>query len=304
VINRVTRILLLSAVLSMPAAGAISQELSPRAYWPAPKGTKVAVGGYSYTWGDVAIDPSLPVFGVDSNINTLLLAYLQTFGWFGRTTNLLVDIPFKWGDTEGTYLETELQRDFSGIGDIGVTLSVNVRGAPSMTVADYVEFRKDPHAVLGVSVKVVMPTGQYAADQIVNVGTNRWSVRTEFGYAQPIRRMWVLEVQLGTWFFGDNTEFVGVTREQDPIFAAQFHVVRRFKPGFWASLDANFYTGGQSTIGGEQQADLQRNSRFGGTVVVPVHGRHGIKAGYSTGVVTTSGGDFSTFLLSYTVVFM
>jgi hypothetical protein len=80
--------------------------------------------------------------------------------------------------------------------------------------------------------------------------------------------------------------------------------VRRFKPGFWASLDANFYTGGRSTVGGELKADLQRNSRFGGTVVFPIHGRHGIKAGYSPGVVTKSGGDFSTILVSYTVVFM
>jgi len=295
--------LLVWGMLSLVATGATAQELSPRAYWPAPKGTKVAVVGYSYSWGDVATDPSLPVFGVDSDINTVLVAYLQTFGWWGRTTNLLVELPYTWGTTVGTFLDEPTRRDFSGIGDLGITLSVNLLGGPSMTPADFQAFRDDPHPILGASVKVLAPTGDYDADKAINVGANRWALKAEVGYAQPIRRRWVAELELGTWFFGDNNDFLGVTREQDPVLAAELHVVRRLKPGFWASLDLNFFTGGQSTVGDELRADLQRNSRIGGTIVVPIRGRHGIKAGYSTGVVTESGGDFATFLLSYTVVF-
>ena len=301
--RRANRILLIWGVLSLVAAGATAQDLSPRAYWPAPKGTKVAVVGYSYSWGDVATDPSLPVFGVDSNINTILLAYLQTFGWWGRTTNLLVELPYTWGTTVGTLLENPTKRDVSGFADPGVTLSVNLLGAPSMTPADLQALRNDPHPILGASVKVLIPVGEYDPDKVINVGANRWALRAEAGYAQPVLRRWVLEFQLGTWFFGDNNDFIGVTREQKPILAAQLHVVTRFKPGFWASLDLNYFTGGQSQIGDELRADLQRNSRIGGTIVVPIRGRHGIKAGYSTGVVTESGGDFATFLLSYTAVF-
>ena len=301
--RRANRILLVWGVLSLVAAGATAQELSPRAYWPAPKGTKVAVVGYSYSWGDVATDPSLPVFGVDSKINTMLLAYRQTFGWWGRTTNLLVELPYTWGTTVGTLLENPTKRDVSGFADPGITLSVNLSGASSMTPADFQALRNDPHPILGASVKVLIPVGEYDPDKVINVGANRWALRVEAGYAQPILHRWVLEFQLGTWFFGDNNDFLGVTREQKPILAAQLHVVRRFKPGFWASLDLNYFTGGQSQIGDELRADLQRNSRIGGTIVVPIRGRHGIKAGYSTGVVTESGGDFATFLLSYTVVF-
>lgn len=101
---------------------------------------------------------------------------------------------------------------------------------------------------------------------------------------------------------GDNDEFMGVTREQRMIVATELHLVRRFSPGFWATLDLNFYEGGRSTFGGELAADLQRNSRLGGTVVFPFGGRHAIKAAYSTGVVTKSGGDFESFLLSYQVL--
>jgi len=261
------------------------------------------VAGYSYSWGDVATDPSLPVFGVDSNINTVLLAYIQTFGWFGRTTNVLLELPYTWGSTVGTLHENPIRRDFSGFADPGVTLSVNLLGAPSMTPADFLALRENPHPLLGASVKVLIPAGENDPDKVINPGANRWALRIEAGFVQPLPHKWMLEFQMGTWFFGDNDDFLGVTREQDPILATQVHVVKRFKPGFWASLDANFYTGGRTTVGGELNADLQRNSRFGGTVVFPFRGRHGIKAGYSTGVVTESGGDFATFLLSYTVVF-
>ncbi|MFV2071863.1 MAG: hypothetical protein ACC742_04315 [Thermoanaerobaculales bacterium] len=41
-----TRKLFISAVLCLSAAAGAAQELTPRAYWPAPKGTRVAVLGY------------------------------------------------------------------------------------------------------------------------------------------------------------------------------------------------------------------------------------------------------------------
>ena len=118
----------------------------------------------------------------------------------------------------------------------------------------------------------------------------------------PIEPAWLLEFELAAWIIGDNDDFLGVTREQDPVLTGQVHLVRRFRPRFWASLDLNFYTGGRSTIGGVEAADLQRNSRLGGTIVVPIRRRHAVKVGYSTGVVTESGGDYEMVLLSFTTL--
>lgn len=300
---RATRKLLIFAVVSLSAATGAAQELTPRAYWPAPKGTKVAIAGYMYSFGDVATDPSLPIFGVDSKINTGFAAYFQTFSLWGRTSNILVELPYLWGTTVGTLDGEPARRDFSGIGDLGVTLSVNLLGAPSMTPADFQELRANPHPILGASVKVLAPTGYYEADKLINVGANRWAIKTELGYMIPLAPKWLLEGELGIWFFGDNDEFLGVTREQTPVIAAEVHLVRRFRPGFWAALDLNYYTGGHSTIGGETRPDLQRNSRLGATVAVPLGGGHAIKMSYSTGVVTKSGGDFEMFLVNYQLVF-
>ena len=300
---RATRKLLILAVLSLSATTGAAQELTPRAYWPAPKGARVAVVGYMYSFGDVATDPSLPIFGVDSNINTGFVAYFQTFSLWGRTSNILVELPYSWGTTVGTLEGEPARRDFSGIGDLGVTLSVNLLGAPTMNLEQFQELRSNPHPILGASVKVLAPTGHYEPDKLINVGANRWAIKADLGYMIPLAPKWLLEGELGAWLFGDNDEFLGVTREQTSVIAAEIHLVRRFRPGFWAALDLNFYTGGHSTIGGEKRADLQRNSRFGATVAVPLGGRHAIKMSYSIGVVTESGGDFDVFLLNYQVVF-
>jgi hypothetical protein len=276
-----------------------AQELTPRAYWPAPKGTKVAVFGYSYASGDVLMDPSLPVYGVDSSINTGVLAYLQALSLLGRTTNIVLDLPYSWGTTEGFLFGEPARRDFSGFNDFGITLAVNLLGAPSMTPEDFQELRAKPHPILGASIKVLVPTGQYDVGRLINVGTNRWSVKPELGFIIPLRPKWLLELEGGVWFFSDDDDFIAGNREQAPIFSGEVHIVRRFKAGFWASLEANYFIGGQQTIGGNELVDVQRNSRIGGTIVVPFLGRHAIKVGYSRGVVTDFGADFQQFLMSY-----
>ena len=184
--------------LSLPAAAASAQELSPRAFWPAPEGTKVVVFGFQYSRGDVVTDPSLPIFGVDSNIGTALAAYRHTFGILGRTANFVLEVPYVWGATTGELAGEPRRRDFSGVGDIAVTLSVNLVGAPSMNVEEFRELRANPHPILGASVRVLAPTGAYEADKLINVGANRWAMKVELGYTLPIRPRWLFEIEMGT----------------------------------------------------------------------------------------------------------
>jgi len=120
------------AMFGQLAAGGIAQELSPRSFWPAPKGTKVAVFGYSYSSGDVLMDPSLPIYGGESRIHTGFMAYMQTFSLWGRTSNFVIELPYSWGNSKGFFLEYPIKGDFSGFNDLGVTLAVNLFGAPSI----------------------------------------------------------------------------------------------------------------------------------------------------------------------------
>jgi hypothetical protein len=287
----------LAACLFAGSAGA--QELSPRAYWPAPVGTKLLVAGYQFASGDVVTDASLPVTGVDSRIHTGLLAYQQTFGVAGRTSNLQVEMPYTSGTTTGQYLGRDARADVSGAGDLALTFAINLFGAPAMDRAAFREFLGAPEPVLGVSLKLVAPTGEYYPDKLINIGTNRWAGRLQLGYIHPLGRGWALEGAVGAWVFQDNDDFLGTTREQNRITSVELHVVKVFRSGIWTSVDVNYYTGGRTTVGGDIKADFQRNSRLGFTVAYPIARRHLVKLGMSGGVVTESGGDFFKLLLSY-----
>jgi hypothetical protein len=294
-------VLMLASLCGIPRLAA--QELAPRAYWPAPRGVKVVIAGYSRVSGDVLFDSSVPVHGVKSRVRTSALAYLQTFSLWGRTANVVAQMPYSWGRSEGFVGEAPVQGSLSGFGDLDVTLGVNLLGAPSMTPVEFQSLRAHPRPILGASLKAVAPTGQYDEERILNVGAHRWAARVELGFMLPLRPRWLLEFDAGGWFFGDDEDFVAGSRKQEPILEIQAHLVRRFRPGFWASLDVNYFRGGRQTIGGHRLGGIADNSRAGGMVVVPFRGRHAIKVGYFVPVHTESGGEYSQLLASYQVLF-
>ncbi len=299
----VTRAVVIGVATCVAAAAASAQGLTPRTYWPAPNGIGVGVLGYVYAEGDVLIDPSIPLYGVDSEVSLAVVGYLQTFSLWGRTANILAQLPYQWSTTSGILVDIPAEGSVSGFGDPEFGLTVNLRGAPTMTPAEFQALREAPHPILGASLAVIVPIGEYDPDRVLNAGGNRWAVKAGLGYIIPLRPKVLLEIEGNIWFLGDDDEFIGGSREQDPIAGIQLHLVRRFRPGFWASLDANFFFGGRQTIAGRELVDEQRNSRIGGTVVVPFKGRHAIKVGFATGIFTEFGTDFDQYQVSYQVLF-
>ena len=289
----------LQALFGMVSGVAFAQELTPRAYWPTPNGINVFVLSYQRSTGDIVTDPSLPITGVDSTIEYLQLSYQRTFSLAGRTANIQLSLPYASGDTEGTVEGEFLRRELSGFGDTRVRLAMKLKGAPSMDAAGFQALRQNPETIIGASLLVQIPSGEYESDKLINLGTNRWSVKPALGFIWPLKSDLLLEFEVGAWFFGDNNEFLGQNREQDPVVSSEIHLIKRIRPGFWASLDANFYLGGKTSIDGVERADLQRNSRAGLTAVFPIKGQHAIRGSFSTGIATESGGDFNMLTLSY-----
>ncbi|HNP34456.1 MAG TPA: transporter [Woeseiaceae bacterium] len=298
-LHRLLLLFLVAVANSLLAHRAVAQELTPRAFWPAPVGTKVLVVSYQHNDGDIVTDPSLPITGVESGINFLQASYQQTFAAFGRTANMQLSLPYSWGKTEGFAFGEERYRKTSGLADMRMQVSINLRGAPAMDGAAFQQYRKNPRTIIGASLLIQAPTGDYASDKLINIGTNRWSAKPAVGLIWPFHPSWMLEAEAGVWVYGDNDEFLGATRKQDPIVSTEVHLIRRIRPGFWMSLDANYYSGGRTSVASVKDEDLQRNSRFGATIVYPFAGHHALRAAYSTGVVTESGGDFEIFSISY-----
>ena len=282
----------------------VAQELSPRSYWPAPVGTRVATVGYSHNSGDIVPDRSLPVTGVDSTFNSMHIGYRHTMNLWDRTANLTVEMPYTNGSTASSRDGEPIQeQEYSGPGDLAATLSVNILGAPAMTRQEFREMRRNLPNILGASLKVVAPSGQYDSDQLINVGANRWAMKAEVGYITALHPKWLFEMSLGAWVFENNDDLQGETKEQNPVVVVQGHLIHRFRPGFWASFDVNYYEGGRTTIDGRQLNNVQRDSKIGATLVFPFASIHALKLGYSNGSMTDSNKEFNTLLISYQRLF-
>ncbi len=264
-----------------------------------PNRTNLIALGYQYSTGDVVTDPTLPITGVESDINFLQVTYLRTYSLFSRTANVQFSVPYTWGESEG-FAEGQFRSgQNSGTADSQVRFTVNLLGAPTMDAAGFQALRAKPRTIIGVSLQIQAPTGDYDSDKLINTGTNRWAVKPGVGIIWPLRPKWLLEFEIDAWIFVDNDDFLGVTKQQDPLVSTEVHLVKRIRPGFWVSLDATYYAGGRTTVDDELRDDEQQNSRIGASVLFPFKGGHAIKFTFSTGIATSTGGDFDNFAVNY-----
>ena len=262
-------------------------------YTPAPTGGNIVVLSFSRSAGGLLFDPSLPFDDVNAGINNGSLLYGRTFGLLGRSANAFVALPYVWGDIDG-FVEGQYERiTRSGLSDLRGQLTVNILGGPALTPREFATHR--PDTILGLSLAVVAPIGQYDPSKLINIGSNRWSIKPQLGLSRTLGP-WYLELYGGMWFFGTNKNFFGgSTREQDPIGTFQAHVSYTFKPRLWLAGNATFYTGGRTTLDGRVNADVQSNSRLGVTLGLPLGRRSSIKVAWATGFTTRIGADFDTF---------
>lgn len=288
-----------SVVLSAAAA---AQELEPRAYSPSPTGTTFLVVSATRSGGGVFTDPSAPISDVDATVGLLGLTAGHTFGIAGKQAMLLGLLPIAWGEASGQVGEDRREVSRRGLADGRIRFSMILAGSPAMARQEFA--RAPRRTILGASVTVAPPSGQYDPTKLVNLGANRWAFKPEFGVSYPAGR-WTLDAYAAAWFFTANRSyFPGQSlREQDPIFGLQGHVSRVFGRRAWLAGNFTWYRGGSTRIDGVDKADLQQNTRVGVTWSQPFGTRHSVKAAYSTGATTRIGADFKTITLAWQMVF-
>jgi hypothetical protein len=271
---------------------AAAQEMEPRSYSAVPIGTNFIVMDYSRSSGDILFDPSLPVTDLQAKINTYSLGLSHSFGVLGHVASIAIAVPYANANLTGNVEGAPGHAYRSGLGDMRFRLAVNLLGGPALTPEEFA--RRSPSTILGASVSVVAPTGQYVASRLINVGSNRWSFKPEVGLSQPIGN-WFVEGAAGVWLFTDNTDFFGGRRRsQDPLPTFQWHGGYNWRPGLWLAADVTYFTGGQTSVNGVQDKDLQRNVRYGLTLSFPLSAQWSGKLAWSRGLTTSIGGNFQT----------
>jgi len=263
-------------------AVAQAQEIEPRAYSNAPIGVNFAIAGYAYTQGAVPFDASLPVKNAQLKTSNAVLAYARVFDVWGQSGKFDAIVPYTGLSGTAEVAGQPFERNVTGFADPRFRLSVNLYGAPALTLQEFRNFEQD--LIIGASLQVSVPASQYDSSRVVNIGTHRWSFRPEVGISKAVGP-WTLEFQAAATLFTDNRDFYGGhTRSQDPIYSLQGHVIYGFRSGVWASLDATTFAGGRTTLNGVRGDDRQQNWRVGGTLAFPVDVHHSIKIYASSGV--------------------
>lgn len=273
------------------AAGSVPcQDIEPRAYSNAPVGVNFLIAGYAFTRGGIAFDSALPVTDPRLDLSSTLLGYARVLDLWGRSGKLDVILPYSWLSGSADDQGLPVERVVDGFADPRLRLSINLYGAPALSLEEFKEYRQD--LILGASLQVSAPWGQYDDSRPINLGTHRWSIKPEIGVSKAVGP-WTLELSAAATLFTDNTDFYGGRRRaQDPIYSAQAHLIHGFRSGVWASLDATYFTGGQTTLDGIARDDRQSNWRLGGTLALPIDACHSLKLYASSGVSARTGNAF------------
>jgi hypothetical protein len=275
-----------------------AQDLTPRAYVITPLHANAVTVSGSFYDGDINFNGALPVSDAKGTYSIPIFSYYHSFGLFSRSANVVASLPYAVGNFNGTVAGAGTNLYRSGLVDSVFRLSVNLKGGPATSPRDFMKWKQK--VLLGVSVKVIAPTGQYDPTKLINWGTNRWSFKPEFGYSQRWKDL-QLDGYAGVWFFTTNTDFWSRniyyegtrSQSQNPIASFEGHLSYEAKPRLWASLDGNYWFGGKTSIGGVQNPVTQQaNSRIGGTVSFPISKRQSLKFSYSNGTYIRYGGNY------------
>jgi hypothetical protein len=278
---------------------ALAQSMEPLSYSNAPIGLNFLIVGGTYQTGSVLVDPTLPAKDVTAEVNTATLAYSRVFDFWGQSGSLAFLLPNAWLAASGEVFDQARSISRNGLADMTLRLAVNLVGAPALTLQEFASYQQD--TIVGVTLLVTAPTGQYDPSKLVNIGTNRWSFKPEIGISKALGP-WTLEAAAGVTFFTDNDQFFGSgVRQQDPLYAMQAHAIYNFSRRLWAALNGTYYTGGRTTLNGMQGDDRQNNTRWGATLAYSLDRMNSIKGYYSSGASARTGTDFQVVGLAWQI---
>ncbi|TFH22015.1 MAG: transporter [Myxococcales bacterium] len=288
---------LLSAAIACTAATVVvtpvgAQDLEPRAYANTPVGLNFLLVGYSFSTGSVLTDASLPIVDGKVDAHAAVLAYVRSFGVWGKSAKLQLVLPAATASGSATFDGEPMDRTVTGLADPRLRVSVNLLGAPAQTLEQFRSYRQG--TILGTSLQITVPMGQYDRNKLLNLGTNRWSFKPELG----LSRAWgpfTLEFAGAAVLYTDNNDFLGGNkREQAPLYSLQVHAIYSLKGGVWLAVDATYYIGGTTTVDGVENDDQQSSTRLGGTLALPLGRYHSLKLYGSSGVFARTGTSFDT----------
>ena len=245
------------AVLHLPGqAGA--QFTDAHAYDNTPVRTNQIELSYANVHANSSIDTSLIITGAKLNLNQGMISYTRYFGLFNRTMWVEAGIPI--AGLSGSVSGTRIQGSINGAGDSSYQAAMLVKGGPALTVEQFENYK--PTTTLGVSFTLTAPSGQYNANKVLNLGSDRWLFKPEIALSQPFgpEQKWLVDAYANAYFYTDNTSYHGreILHEQ-PLPGFEGELSYSFNDRVWVSFDTRYSFRGTTFVNGVDQNNGQQN---------------------------------------------
>jgi hypothetical protein len=290
-------------VLALPGQ-AEAQDLEPRRWSHLPTGMSIVGVGYGYTDAFVYFSPFWKIRDTRARINSIGVSALYTFDMVGKTARVSFMLPYVSGRWEGNVDDEFEIVNVQGFSDPRLRLSVNLYGAPALQGTEYVQYRSQHvnNTVVGASLAISAPLGQYDEDELINISANRWTVRPQIGVVHS-RGPWAFELTGSVFLFSDNKNFIDNTRfEQKTMYSAQAHVIYDFKPGLWVSLSTAYGAGGRVYLEKTKTAFEVNNWLWAASFGFPIGKTQSMKLTWRSGRTQNDvGRDSDNLLLSWSM---
>lgn len=298
----IVRYLVLLSIALCCGQAAVAQTLAPRAYVITPVGGNAVTLSWSFFDGGVDLNGTLPVTGATGVYHVPTISYYHSFSLFRRSANITGFLPYGVGTFQGSVLGTHQQIYRSGLLDLEFRFSVNLKGGRAMSAQEMANWKQK--TLLGASLTVIAPTGQYNPLHLVNWSIHRWAIKPELGYSRRWGN-WLLDGYAGVWFYTINNAFYSMPNPQpqseQPIGSFEGHLSYDFtKQRCWVSLDGNFWYGGATSLNGvANPGTRQTSSRVGATAAFPIGKHQTVKMSYSDGTYVRFGGNYQSVSVAW-----
>jgi hypothetical protein len=203
----------------------------------------------------------------------------------------------------GSISGTHVGSSNAGIGDSNYAVAMLLKGGRALSGAHFDEYTRT--TTIGASVSVTAPTGRYDADRLLNLGSDRWSLKPEVALSYPFgpEQKWQLDTYANVYFYTNNTSYHG--REilrQEPLAGLEGHVSYSLSGSIWASFDTRYAFRGSTFIDGVDQNNAQQNVTVGSEVNVSINSRHSLVFGAGKAVVHQNSPAVFGFSVKYNYV--
>ncbi|HEC43668.1 MAG TPA: transporter [Bacteroides sp.] len=274
-----------------------AQELEPRSLTNVPVGMNFVMAGYTWTQGNILLDPALSIEDLNATVHGIVAVYARSINVFGKSGKIDAVLPYAFGNWSGVQNQEQKYTSRHGLGDPRIRFSVNLYGSPALNMEEYKSYRQ--RTIVGFNMQVYLPVGQYFPDRLINLGSNRFTFKPQLGISHRFDK-WYLEAYTNIWLFTINKEFYGGGEmKQKPVITGKVHVIRSLSKGMWIAANAGYADGGTASVNGVERESHISTFRVGGTFAIPIGLHHSLKLFGFTTSRQDKGSDYELLSLAY-----